>query len=79
MTEYQYYELRALDKRLTAEQQRRLRSLSSRAEISATRLANEYSYGEGAVGRPYARSLSAGVLRDSTSSCRTCAEFHPRV
>lgn len=41
MSEYQYYEFRALDRRLTAEQQQRLRSLSSRAEISATRLANE--------------------------------------
>ena len=45
MSEYQYYEFRALDRRLTAEQQQRLRSLSSRAEISATRLANEYSFG----------------------------------
>ena len=45
VTEYQYYEFRALDRRLTAEQQRRLRSLSSRAEISATRFTNEYSFG----------------------------------
>jgi hypothetical protein len=37
--------LRALGRRLAAEQQRRLRSLSSRAETSATRLANEYSFG----------------------------------
>jgi hypothetical protein len=46
VSEYQYYEFRALDRRLTAEQQRRLRSLSSRAEISATRFTNEYSFGE---------------------------------
>jgi hypothetical protein len=46
VSEYQYYEFRALDRRLTAEQQRRLRSLSSRAEISATRFANEYSFGD---------------------------------
>ena len=45
MSGYQCYEFRALDRRLTAEQRRRLRSLSSRAEISATRLANEYSFG----------------------------------
>ena len=45
MSEYQYYEFRALDSRLKPEQQRRLRSLSSRAEISATRFANEYSFG----------------------------------
>lgn len=38
--QYQYCEFRALDRRLTAEQQR-LRSRSSRAEISAIRLANE--------------------------------------
>ncbi|MCW2934211.1 MAG: hypothetical protein JWM19_5173 [Actinomycetia bacterium] len=46
MSEYQYYEFRALDRRLTAEQQRRLRALSSRAEISATRFTNEYSFGD---------------------------------
>jgi len=46
VSEYQYYEFRALDRRLTAEQQKRLRSPSSRAEISATRLTNEYSYGD---------------------------------
>ncbi len=45
MSEYQYYEFRALDRRLTPDQQRRLRSLSTRAEISATRFANEYSFG----------------------------------
>jgi hypothetical protein len=46
VSEFQYYEFRTLDRRLTAEQQRRLRSLSSRAEISATRLTNEYSFGD---------------------------------
>ena len=46
MSEYQYYEFRALDSRLTPEQQRRLRSLSSRAEISATRFRSEYSFGD---------------------------------
>jgi hypothetical protein len=46
VSEYQYHEFRALDRRLTAEQQRRLRSLSSRAEISATRFTNEYSFGD---------------------------------
>jgi hypothetical protein len=44
VSEYQYYEFRALDRRLTPDQQRRLRSLSTRAEISATRFANEYSF-----------------------------------
>jgi hypothetical protein len=46
VSEYQYYEFLALDRRLTAEQQQRLRALSSRAEISATRFTNEYSFGD---------------------------------
>jgi hypothetical protein len=46
VSEYQYYEFRALDRRLTAEQQQRLRSLSSRARISATRFTSEYSFGD---------------------------------
>ncbi|MDQ2874608.1 MAG: hypothetical protein M3Y33_07305, partial [Actinomycetota bacterium] len=46
MSEYQYYEFRTLDRRLTAEQQRRLRALSSRAKISATRFTSEYSFGD---------------------------------
>jgi hypothetical protein len=46
VSEYQYYEFRALDRRLTAEQQQRLRLLSSRAEISATRFTSEYSFGD---------------------------------
>lgn len=46
MSENQYYEFRALDRRLTAEQQqrRRQRSLSSRADISAARFTSEYSF-----------------------------------
>ena len=50
MGENQYYEFRALDRRLTAEQQQqqqrrqRQRSLSSRADISAARFTSEYSF-----------------------------------
>jgi hypothetical protein len=52
MSENQYYEFRALDRRLTAEQQqqqqqqrqRQQRSLSSRADISAARFTREYSF-----------------------------------
>ncbi len=45
MSEYQYYEFVALDKALTKTQMQELRGLSSRAEISSTRFANEYNYG----------------------------------
>ena len=48
MSENQYYEFRALDRRLTAEQQQQQRrqrlSLSSRADISAARFTSEYSF-----------------------------------
>ena len=37
MSEYQYYEFLALDRPLTAKQRAELRSISSRAEITATR------------------------------------------
>jgi hypothetical protein len=45
MSEYQYYEFLALDRPLTGKQLAELRSLSTRAEISATRFVNEYHWG----------------------------------
>jgi hypothetical protein len=45
MSEYQYYEFLALDKPLTSKQREELRQLSTRAEITATRFANEYHWG----------------------------------
>jgi len=46
MSEYQYYEFLALDQPLTTEQRAELRSISSRAEITATRFVNEYQWGD---------------------------------
>jgi hypothetical protein len=46
MSEYQYYEFLALDQPLTGEQRAELRSLSTRAEITATRFVNEYHWGD---------------------------------
>ena len=46
MSEYQYYEFLALDQPLTVEQRAELRSISSRAEITATRFVNEYQWGD---------------------------------
>ena len=45
MSEYQYYEFLALDRPLTSKQREELRQLSTRAEITATRFANEYHWG----------------------------------
>jgi hypothetical protein len=46
MSEYQYYEFLAIDRPLTDGEMKELRSISSRAEITATRFANEYNWGD---------------------------------
>src|SRR5215216_5059837 len=46
MSEYQYYEFRAIDRRLTKEQIAELREYSTRAHVTPTSFVNEYSYGD---------------------------------
>ena len=46
MGEYQYYEFLALDLPLTQKERAELRSISTRAEITATRFVNEYQWGD---------------------------------
>jgi len=46
MGEYQYYEFLALDRPLTAAEQDEVRSLSTRAGITATSFTNEYHWGD---------------------------------
>ena len=46
MSAYQYYEFLAIDRPLTDEQQARVRSLSTRARITATSFVNEYQWGD---------------------------------
>jgi hypothetical protein len=46
MSEYQYYEFQALDRPLSDQEMRALRSLSTRAEITRTRFTNEYHWGD---------------------------------
>ena len=45
MSEYQYYEFQALDRPLTEREREELRSVSSRATITATRFVNHYEWG----------------------------------
>src|ERR1700730_7299152 len=45
MSEYQYYEFQAVDRRLTEQEVDALRSHSTRARITATSFVNEYSWG----------------------------------
>lgn len=53
MSEYQYYEFRAIDRPLTAREMSELRRYSSRATISPTRFVNFYNWG-GFKGNPSA-------------------------
>ena len=46
MSEYQYYEFRAIDRLLTDRQMRELRAISTRAAISRTSFSNHYEYGD---------------------------------
>ncbi len=46
MSEYQYYEFRAVDRPLDERELRTLRSLSTRAEITPTSLVNTYNWGD---------------------------------
>ncbi|MFH8388063.1 hypothetical protein ACH4E7_45570, partial [Kitasatospora sp. NPDC018058] len=45
MSEYQCYEFLAIDRPLTREEQEELRSLSTRARITATSFTNDYRWG----------------------------------
>ncbi|KUJ43995.1 hypothetical protein [Micromonospora maris] len=46
MSEYQYYEFTALDRPLTGRERAELRSLSTRADITATSFVNTYEWGD---------------------------------
>src|SRR5512135_1108949 len=46
MSEYQYYEFRAIDRPLTRKEMDELRSLSTRAEITPTSFTNTYQWGD---------------------------------
>jgi hypothetical protein len=46
MSEYQYYEFRAVDRPLDAAARAALRDISSRAQITASSFANEYNWGD---------------------------------
>jgi hypothetical protein len=46
MSEYQYYEFVSVDEALTPKQQRELRQVSSRGEITSSSFVNEYEWGD---------------------------------
>lgn len=72
MSEYQYYEFVAIDHPLTPRQQAELRSLSSRARITAESFINEYHWGD-LKGEPLdwmQRYFDAHVYSANWGSCR---------
>lgn len=61
MSEYQYYEFRAIERALTDRQMQELRAISTRAAITRTSFSNYYTFGDlkadpGFVGRPALRA-----------------------
>lgn len=46
MSEYQYYEFQAIDRPLTEKELREVRSVSTRATVTATRFTNHYEWGD---------------------------------
>lgn len=46
MSEYQYYDFRAMDRALTRPEMAELRSISSRAVITSTSFTNHYEWGD---------------------------------
>ena len=46
MSEYQYYDFRAIDRPLTSSHRAELAKISTRAEISSTRFTNFYTFGD---------------------------------
>lgn len=46
MSEYQYYEFQAIDRRLSTGEMAKLRSFSTRARITPTSFVNEYQWGD---------------------------------
>ena len=45
MSQYEYYEFQAVDRRLTERDMQQLRACSSRAQITPTSFTNEYHFG----------------------------------
>lgn len=64
MSEYQYYEFQAIDRPLSEQQMRKLRSFSTRAHVTPTGLVNDYGFGsfKGDVD-VWMERVSAGAMR----------------
>ena len=78
MSEYQYYEFLAVDRPLDDRQQAEVRSLSTRASITATRFVNEYHWGNfrGDPRRMMERYYDAHLYRTNWGTHRIMLRLH---
>ncbi len=60
MSEYQYYDFRAIDRPLTKKEMAALRSISTRAAITTTSFTNHYEWGDLKANPSKLRGLSLG-------------------
>ncbi|MBN1488714.1 MAG: hypothetical protein JXA69_02255 [Phycisphaerae bacterium] len=72
MSEYQYYELVAIDRPLADADMRWLRRLPTRATITSTTFVNEYHWGDlkGFPTKPMRRRFDAHVYLSNFGDCR---------
>ena len=68
MSEYQYYDFRAIDRPLTKKEMAALRSISTRAAITTTSFTNHYEWGD-LNANPSKLELSLGQPRCNFISC----------
>src|SRR5438132_10072714 len=81
MSEYQYYEFQAIDRKLGEKELRALRDLSTRASITPTSFVNEYNFGDFAArrpARPCCRQGKAGCVRCSAECAADAAQDQER-
>ena len=76
MSEFQYYEFVAIDRPLSAMERKRLRAITSRANITSTRLVNTYEWGNF---KADPRDLVCEMLRPAHNrhSSSSCASVLP--
>jgi hypothetical protein len=77
MSEFQYYEFRALDRSLTRREMRELRAISTRAKITPTSFVNTYEWGDlkGDPNRFMEKYFDAFVYVANWACANSCCGF----
>ena len=72
MSEYRYYEYQAIDRPLGEADMEALRTLSTRARITATSFTNHYKWGDFKGDPPHTREKWYGRLPSPDAGSREC-------